>query len=240
MKIQKLLSYMRKAVEDYEMIKENDKIAVGISGGKDSLTLLKGLKALQRFYPNKFELHAISVSLGFENMNFDGIKKYCEEIDVNYTVVKTDIGEIIFNERKEKNPCSLCSKMRKGALNDMAEKLNCNKIALGHNKNDVIETLFLSLFYEGRINTFSPVTFLERKKLYSIRPLIYVPEKDIISFSKKENLPVLKNKCYVDGNTKREEIKKFISEQAGKYDYFEKKIFNAIKRSEIYGWNKEE
>lgn len=238
MNLQKLLSYVRRAVDDYNMITDGDKIAVGISGGKDSLTLLKALKALQRFYPEKFELEAVSVSLGFKGMDFSNVKHFCDELEVNYTIVETDIGEIIFNERKEKNPCSLCAKMRKGALNDMVEKLNCNKVALGHNKDDVIETLFMSLFYEGRIYSFSPVTFLDRKKIHSIRPLIYVPEKDVISFSKKESLPIVKNKCGVDGHTKREEIKKFVKQQVTAYDHFEEKIFGAIQRSEIQGWKR--
>lgn len=236
MKLQKLLSYVRRAVDDYNMINDGDKIAVGISGGKDSLSLLIALKALQRFYPAKFELEAISVSLGFDGMDFSPVKKLCDEIGVKYTVVKTDIGEIIFDARKEKNPCSLCAKMRKGALNDAVENLGCNKIALGHNRDDVIETFFMAMFYEGRIYTFSPVTFLDRKKLYSIRPLMYVPEKDIIGFARKENIPIVKNKCPVDGKTKREDMKNFIREQSLKYDNFDEKIFGAIKRSGIGNW----
>ena len=198
--------------------------------------MLIALKELQRFYPNKFEIEAISVSLGFDGMDFSPVQTLCDNIGVNYTIVKTDIAEIIFDARKEKNPCSLCAKMRKGALNDMVEKLGCNKIALGHNRDDVIETFFMSLFYEGRINTFCPITFLERKKLYSIRPLMYVPEKDVIGFVRKENIQVVKNKCPVDGYTKREDIKKFMKEQGLKYDHFEEKIFGAIKRSEIGSW----
>lgn len=236
MKRQRLLSYVRRAVDDYNMIQTGDKVAVGISGGKDSLALLIALKELQRFYPNKFEIEAISVSLGFDGMDFSPVQMLCDNIGVNYTIVKTGIAEIIFDARKEKNPCSLCAKMRKGALNDMVEKLGCNKIALGHNRDDVIETFFMSLFYEGRINTFCPVTFLERKKLYSIRPLMYVPEKDVIGFVRKENIQVVKNKCPVDGYTKREDIKKFMKEQGLKYDHFEEKIFGAIKRSEIGSW----
>ena len=174
MKLQKLLSYVRRAVEDYHMIEQGDKIAVGVSGGKDSICLLLALKHLQRFYPKKFELEAITVSLGLPGAVYDDIEAFCNEIGVHYTVVHTDIGQIIFHERKEKNPCSLCAKMRKGALNDMAEKLGCNKVALGHNKDDVVETFFMSLFYEGRINCFAPVSFLDRKQIYSIRPLMYV------------------------------------------------------------------
>jgi len=236
MKLRRLLSYVRRAVDDYNMIKDGDKIAVGISGGKDSLSLLVALKALQRFYPEKFWLEAISVSLGFKDMDFSPIQSLCDEIGVRYTIVKTDIAEIIFDGRKEKNPCSLCAKMRKGALNDMAESLGCNKIALGHNRNDIIETLFMSMFYEGRIYTFSPVTFLDRKKIYSIRPLMYVPEKEIIGFVKKENIVVVKNKCPVDGYTKREDIKNFVKEQGLKYDHFEEKIFGAVKRAGIGTW----
>jgi tRNA(Ile)-lysidine synthase TilS/MesJ len=218
------------------MIQDSDKVAVGISGGKDSLTMLLALKNMQRFYPKKYELEAISVSLGFEGMDFSPVQKFCDEIGVNYTVVETDIGQIIFDERKEKNPCALCAKMRKGALNDMVEKLGCNKIALGHNKNDVIETLFMSLFLEGRIHCFSPKTFLSRKKISSIRPLIYVPEKEVIGFARQNNLPIVKNKCFADGNTKREDFKKFIAEQSHIYDHFEEVIFGAIKRSDIEGW----
>ena len=164
MKLQKLLSFVRRAVDDYNMIQKGDKIAVGISGGKDSLSLLIALKALQRFYPKKFEIEAISVDLGFDNMSFEKINKFCNDLCVNYSIIKTDIAEIIFNQRKEKNPCSLCAKMRKGALNDKAQQLGCNKVALGHNRDDVIETFFMSMFYEGRIYTFNPVTYLDRDR----------------------------------------------------------------------------
>lgn len=239
MKLQKLLSYTRRAVEDYNMIEEGDKIAIGISGGKDSLAMLLALKNLQRFYPKKFQLEAISVSLGFKDMDFSPIQKLCDQLQVNYTVVETDISEIIFNERKEKNPCALCSKMRKGALNTKVEELGCNKIALGHNRDDVIETLFMSLFYEGRLNCFAPVTFLDRKKITSIRPLIYVPEMDIKGFANKYELPIVKNKCPADGNTKREEIKNMICQYRKKYDYFDEKIFGAIQRSNFEGWSRE-
>lgn len=240
MKLQKLLSYVRKAVEDYDMIKDGDKIAVGLSGGKDSIALLIALKSLQRFYPQKFELEVITVSLGFENMNFNSMIELCKNLEVNYTIENTNIGTIIFDERKEKNPCSLCSKMRKGALNDVAEKLGCNKIALGHNKDDVIQTFFLSLFYEGRINTFAPITYLDRKKLYSIRPLMYSREKDIKSFVNKSNIEIIKNQCPANGNTKREDMKNFIYQMEKNYTSFDEKIFGAIQRSKISGWNKNE
>lgn len=236
MKMQRLLSYVRRAVQDYDMIQDGDKIAVGISGGKDSLTLLMTLKGLQRFYPKKFELEAITVSLGFEGMDFSPIQKFCDELGVHYSIVDTQIGEIIFDARKEKNPCALCSKMRKGALNNKVEELGCNKIALGHNRDDVIETFFMSLFYEGRIHCFSPYTFLSKKKIASIRPLIYVPEKDVVGFARKQGLSIVKNKCKADGNTKREEIKNFMKNMGKDFDYFEETVFSAIKRSELEGW----
>ena len=237
MKHQKLLSYVRKAVEDYKMIDENDKIAIGISGGKDSLCTLLALCDLKKFYPKKFDIVAITVSLGFKNTNYDKIKQLCDNINVEYKIVETNIGQIIFDERKEKNPCSLCAKMRKGALNDAAEELGCNKIALGHNKDDIVETFFMSLFFEGRINTFAPLSYLDRKKLYSIRPLMYTPEKEIKSYVKKYDIPVLKSPCPVDGETKRQEIKELIENLGKTYDNLDGKIFGAIRRSAIKGWN---
>lgn len=236
MKLQQMLSLVRRAVQDYNMIEEGDKIAVGISGGKDSLAMLMVLKSLQRFYPKSFDLEAITVNLGFEGMDFSPIKDFCRELGVNYTVVDTDIGEIVFEARKEKNPCALCAKMRKGALNTKVDELGCKKIALGHNRDDVIETFLMALLYEGRIHCFSPYTYLSRRKIVSIRPLIYVPERDVIGFSKKYSLPVVKNKCGVDGRTKREEIKQLMKQLASKYDHFEERTFNAIKRSYLDGW----
>lgn len=236
MKHQKLLSYVRRAVDDYHMIEEGDKIAVGISGGKDSLCLLIALKSLQRFYPKHFELEAITVSLGLAGAVYDDIEAFCKEIDVPYTLVKTDIGQIIFYERKEKNPCSLCAKMRKGALNDKADELGCNKVALGHNKDDVVETFFMSLFYEGRINTFSPVSYLDRKKLYSIRPLMYVPEQEAKSYITKNNIQIVKNPCLADGNTKREETKQLLAQLSKDYNNLQEKVFGAIQRSYLKGW----
>ncbi len=236
MKLQKLLSYVRRAVEDYNMIEQGDKIAVGISGGKDSICLLLALKNLQRFYTKQFELEAITVSLGLPNANYDDIQRFCDEIGVNYTVVNTDIGQIIFEERKEKNPCSLCAKMRKGALNDMAEQLNCNKVALGHNKDDIVETFFMSLFYEGRIHCFSPVSFLDRKQIYSIRPLMYVPEPEIKGFIQKSGISIVKNPCIADGNTKRQETKQLLQSLSKDYKNLQEKVFGAIQRSDIKGW----
>lgn len=239
MKLQKLLSYVRRAVDDYHMIEEGDKIAVGVSGGKDSLCLLIALKHLQRFYPKHFELEAITVSLGLPGAVYDDIQALCSELGVPYSVVQTDIGQIIFEERKEKNPCSLCAKMRKGALNTKAEELGCNKVALGHNKDDVVETFFMSLFYEGRINCFAPVSYLDRSKLYSIRPLMYIPEWECRSFVKQSGIEIVKNPCLADGNTKRQETKELLEELSKKYDNLQGKVFGAIQRSQIKGWNGE-
>lgn len=240
MKLQKLLSYVRRAVEDYHMIQAGDRIAVGVSGGKDSLCLLLALKHLQRFYPQPFELEAITVSLGLPGAVYDDIRAFCAEIGVQYTLVETDIGQIIFEERKEKNPCSLCAKMRKGALNDAAERLGCNKVALGHNKDDVVETFFMSLFYEGRLNCFAPVSYLDRKKLYSIRPLIYVPEQECRSFIRNSGIQIVKNPCLADGNTKRQETKELLEALAPQYNHLQEKVFGAIQRSALQGWKKEE
>jgi tRNA(Ile)-lysidine synthase TilS/MesJ len=221
------------------MINEGDKIAIGLSGGKDSMCLLYALADLRRFYPNHFEIEAITVSLGFDGTDFSKITKICENLNVRHTVLNTDIGQIIFEERKESNPCSLCAKMRKGALNDKAQELGCNKVALGHNRDDIIETFIMSLIFEARINTFAPVSFLDRKRLYSIRPLMYVPEKETKSYVYKNNVPIVKNPCPANGNTKRQEIKELLHDLSKKYDNLDGKIFSAIQRSNIKGWIKE-
>lgn len=236
MKLRRLLSYVRRAVDEYGMIDDGDKVAVGVSGGKDSLALLLALKHLSEFYPKKFDVTGICVDLGFDGSDFSAIREFAEKNDISLHIKHTDIGEIIFDERKEKNPCSLCSKMRKGALHDAAAELGCKKVALGHNRDDCIETFFMSLFFEGRIHTFSPVTYLSRKDITSIRPLLYVPEVDIKGFANLYGLPVMKNKCPADGNTKRESMKAFIKEQGLMYDRFEEKVLGAIKRAGIDGW----
>ncbi|GKX28751.1 tRNA 2-thiocytidine(32) synthetase TtcA [Vallitalea longa] len=236
MKLQQLLSHTRKAIDTYNMIDDGDKIAIGISGGKDSLALLYALKGLQRFYPKKFEIEAITVSLGFDNFNLSGVKELCNELEINYTILDTDIGDIIFNQRKEKNPCSLCAKMRKGALNEMAVELGCNKIALGHHKEDIVETMMMSLFFEGRFYSFSPVTYLDRMKLYSIRPLMYVSERDLIGFKNKYNLPVVKSPCPADGNTKREYMKNLLNKLNNENPGLIQRLYRAIESSDIKGW----
>lgn len=236
MELQRLYSFTRKAVDDYKLIESGDKIAVGISGGKDSLTLLYALAGLRRFYPEKFELHAITVNLGFDGFNTEDIAKLCEKLEVPYTVINTDINKIVFSDRKESNPCSLCSKMRKGALNDAIKELGCNKVAYGHHKDDVIETMLLSLIYEGRFHTFSPKTYLDRTQITVIRPLLYINEADIIGFNNKMNLPVTKGKCPADGFTKREYAKNLLKSLNSENPGVKERMFTAIQQSEIKGW----
>ena len=236
MKLQQVLSYVRKAVDDYHMIEDGDKIAVGISGGKDSLTLLYALHGLQRFYPHRFTIHAVTVDLGFENLNLDKIRELCESLQVEYNIIKTDIAKIIFEDRKESNPCSLCAKMRRGALNLAVVEEGCNKVALGHHFDDVVETFMLNLFFEGRIGTFSPVTYLSRMDITVIRPLIYMPEKDVRYFASKTELPVVTSTCPADGNTERENMKQLLASIERNNKGLRYRIFGAIQRGEIDGF----
>lgn len=236
MQLQQVLSHVRKAVDDYHMIEDGDRIAVGISGGKDSLTLLHALHGLKRFYPKHFEIHAITVDLGFDNLNLDAIRSLCEELQVPYTIVKTDIGKIIFEDRKEANPCSLCAKMRKGALNTAIKEAGCNKVAYAHHKDDVVETMLLSLIYEGRFHTFSPVTYLDRMELTVIRPLIYMNEADVIGFVNKYHVPVVKSPCPADGHTKREYAGNLLKQLTRENPGVKDRMFTAIRTSRINGW----
>ena len=238
-KLQKILSKVRRAVDDYGMINNGDRIAVGISGGKDSLTLLYALAELRRFYPAHFDVIGVSLDMGHPNVSFAEVRKLCEELNVEYIVKKTDIAEIIFDIRKEKNPCSLCAKMRRGGVNDLAVELGCNKVALGHHREDVIETFFLSLFYEGRINCFSPVTYLSRRDIYVIRPLLYMPEGDIKSFAASQRLPVVPSNCPIDGHSKRQDMKDFINQKSREDKFFKTKIMHAIING-LPSWNKSE
>jgi len=205
--MQRILSHMRKAIEEYSMIQEGDKIAVCLSGGKDSITMLKGFKALQRFYPKKFEIIAISIHPGFDFFNTDLLKKICHEIDVPLFIEESHIKEIVFDIRKEKNPCSLCANLRRGIINSVAIREGCNKIALGHNQDDVLETFILNVFYTGNISTFAPVSYMDRSKVTLIRPLIYTPEKDIRGFVRRNNITVMEKNCPMDGISKRENAK---------------------------------
>lgn len=238
MKLQQLLSYTRKAIDDYQMIQAGDKIAVGISGGKDSLALLYALAHLRIFYPNSFEIIAITVDLGWGNFQLDEIKKLCDKLNVEYVTVKTDIADIIFEQRKETNPCSLCAKMRKGALNEKIKELGYNKVAYGHHKDDVVETLLLSMIFEGRLHCFAPVTYLDRMDLTVIRPLLYVNEADIIGFKNKMELPVAKSPCPMDGYTKREYAKDLVKQLNQDHPGAKERIFRAIVNGNIKGWEK--
>lgn len=241
MKLQRVLSEVRKAVDDYHMIAEGDKIAVGISGGKDSLTLLYALSSLRRFYPHPFELVAVTVDLGFANLDLTEIKKLCEKLEVTYTVVKTQIGQIVFEQRQENNPCALCAKMRKGALNEAMKQLGCNKIAYAHHMDDVVETMMLSLLYEGRFHTFSPVTYLDDTGLTVIRPLIYMKEADVIGFVRKYEVPVVKSPCPADGHTKREYVKQLLKQLNTENPGVKQRMFTAIQNGcdNLKEWNKD-
>ena len=234
--LRKILSYLRRAVDDYNMINDGDKIAVGVSGGKDSMILLNAMWELKRFYPKKFDLIGITIDMGFNDFDSSDVIKFCKEKGIPYKVVKTSIKEIIFDIRKESNPCSLCSKMRKGALNEAAKEMGFNKVALGHHFDDVIETFFLCLLYEGRIGCFSPVTYLDRTDIYQIRPLIYAHEYEIKSSAIKNNLPIIKNPCPVDGKTKRQDIKDFIKNTLKDYPDLKERVFGSLVRSDIDGW----
>ena len=212
MKLQKLYSYTRKAMDDFQMIKENDSIAVGISGGKDSLTLLYALAGLRRFYPVHYSLPAITVDLGYPDFDLTEIKALCQKLDVPYHIIPTQIVAIIKEQNKKNSPCSLCAKLRKGALNHAVIELGCNKVAYAHHKDDIIETMLLSLMFEGRFYAFPPVTHLDRSNLDVIRPLMYVPEVDVIGFKNHYTLPVVNNPCTFDGKTKRQYAKDLLQQ----------------------------
>ena len=238
MKLQQVLSRVRKACEDYNMIEDGDCIAVGISGGKDSLTLLYALAAMRHFYPKKYTLKAITIDLGFKNLDLTSIQKLCDELEVEYRIEKTDIAQIVFEERMESNPCSLCAKMRKGALNEVIKEMGCNKVAYAHHKDDVVETMLLSLFYEGRFHCFSPVTYLDRSQVVVIRPLIYMHEADVKGFVRRYNVPVVKSPCPADKKTKREYIHQVVGLLNKDIPSVKNRMFTAITDSELPGWNK--
>ena len=240
MKLQRLLSLTRQAVDTYHMIDSGDHIAVGISGGKDSLTLLYALANLRRFYPQPFSLSAITVDLGFGNMDLEPVKALCSRFSVPYRIIPTEIGKIIFEARKESNPCSLCARMRKGALNQAALELGCNKIAYAHHKDDVVETMLLSMLYEGRFYSFPPYTSLDRTGLSVIRPLMFVSEAEIKGFRNKYNLPVCKNPCPADGKTRREFVKNLTKALNQQVPGARDRMFRAVCTGNIPGWPSEE
>ncbi len=236
--MQKLLSLMRSAIDEYNMISEGDRIAVGLSGGKDSLALLKMMSELRRFYPNRFELFAITIGMGWESMDFSVAEQFCRSIDVPFVFKEGNIGRIVFDIRKETNPCSLCAKMRRGALNDAALELGCKKVALGHHYDDAVETFMLSLLYEGRLSCFQPMTYLDRKDITVIRPMLLIPERKLTAFARRADLPVVHNPCPADKHTKREDAKQLLSELEGRYPGIKGNVFGAIKRSNLKGWQK--
>lgn len=228
MKLQRLYSYVRKAIDTYEMIQEGDKIALGISGGKDSLALLYALAGMRHFYPKQYELVAITVHLGYPDFNLDKIKNLCKELDVEYYIVETEIGAITEELSQTTSPCSICAKMRKGALNDKAIELGCNKIAYAHHKDDIVETAMMSLIYEGRFHSFEPVTYLEKTKLSVIRPMMYVSEAEVIGFMNKYDLPTVKNPCPYDGHTRREYIKQLVRKINLENEGAKNRLFTAV------------
>lgn len=235
--IERILSHTRKAVEEYSMIESGDRIAVGVSGGKDSLALLCALAKLKRIIGIDYQVVGVTIDMGLEGADFSEIEALCKELEIEYHVIKTQIYEIIFNVREEKSPCSLCARMRRGALHDAAKELGCNKLALGHHFDDVVETFMLNLFFEGRIGCFRPVTYLSRKDLTMIRPLVYTHEKEIKAFATTESLPVTKAKCPADGNTERAKMKDYLAVFEREHRGLYHRIMGAIQRGEIDGFH---
>ena len=227
---------VRRAVDDYRMIEEGDRIAVGVSGGKDSMLLLAALQHLSTYYPKKFTVEAVTIELGFEGMDFTPVREYCGKLGIAYTCLKTDIKEIVFDVRREDNPCSLCAKMRRGAINDAITQRGITKLALGHHFDDAVETFAMSLLLEGRISCFRPVTFLDRSGVTQIRPLIYAGEKKIAALAQELQLPIVENPCPEDKTSKRYEIKMLLAQMAGEYPDVKSKIFGAMQRLPLPGW----
>lgn len=229
---------MRSACQQYEMIKEGDRIAVGVSGGKDSVALLAAMANLRIFYPEKFELVAITLDprFGGEDADYSAIEELCKKYDIEYIIKRTQLAEVIFDIRKETNPCSLCARMRRGALHDAAKAAGCNKIALGHHLDDVAETFIMNLFNGGTLDCFMPVTYLSRKDIYMIRPMIFARESDCARVCRKESLPTVKSKCPADGTTERQEVKEFLNSLEKKYGNVREKILGAMQRKEINGY----
>ncbi len=236
--MQKLMSYMRAAMEQYDMVQDGDRIAVGLSGGKDSVALLYALARMRLFYPEKYTLCAISLDPcfgGVEN-DYTELTQLCEKIDVPFIIKRTQIGEIIFDVRKEPNPCSLCARMRRGALHDAAKAAGCNKLALGHHMDDAVETFMMNLFNEARVGCFSPVTYLSRKDLYMIRPMLFARESDCARVVRREGLPVVKSRCPADGQTERQRTKALLNSLEKEYPDIRDKILGAMQRGHIDGF----
>lgn len=234
--MRRMLSFVRRAVDDYGMIDDGDRIAVGISGGKDSLALLATLAEMRRFYPKSYNVVAITVDMGFEGADYSPIAKFCEELGVKYRIEKTDIAKIVFDVRRESNPCSLCAKMRRGSLHAAAQAEDCNKVALGHHFDDAVETFMMNLFFEGRLGCFSPKSYLSNRKLTLIRPLLYATEKDVVYFTNKRSLPVVASLCPEDHATERENMKKLLADIERGNKGLRHRIFNAMCKGEIDGF----
>ena len=230
---------IRRCVDDYHMIEAGDSIAVGVSGGKDSLVLLRALKHLQSYYPVPFHLEAVTIDLGFEGMDFTPVAEMCRDIDVPYTLIHSDIKEIVFDVRQEDNPCSLCAKMRRGALNDVLNQRGLNKLALGHHFDDAIETFLMSLLFEGRLSCFKPVTHMTRANIWQIRPMVYAGEGTITNLADSLQLPIVENPCPMDKESKRHEIKVLIRELSARYPDLKSKVFGAMQRLPLDGWGVE-
>jgi len=233
--MKEILGCIRRADQDFGMIKAGDKVAVGVSGGKDSLLLLYAMALYRKFCPEPFELEALTLTMGMEPFDVSGIRELCERLEVPYIVRETEIGKVIFEERKEKNPCSLCAKMRRGALNELCVERGINKLALGHHRDDAEETLLLSLFYEGRLHTFQPVTYLSRTGITQIRPMLYISEKNIIHQARVLNLPVVKSPCPADGYTKRQDMKELLDYICRKIPNARDQMLSALRNKEQYG-----
>ena len=235
--MQHILGLVRRCVEDYHMIEPGDRIAVGVSGGKDSLLTLVSLARLQKFYPFSFTVEAITMEMGMPGMDFSGVAALCEKLEVPYTRIQVPVYQIIFEERKEKNPCSLCAKLRRGSLNTALTDLGIRKIALGHHYDDAIETLLMNLLFEGRIGCFQPVTYLDRTGITQIRPLLYCREEDIRRAAQRLRLPVVHNPCPANGHSRRQEVKELIAGLEGRYPDIKQKLFGSLQRYPLYGWN---
>lgn len=233
--MQKMTGLVRRCVDDYNMISAGDRIAVGVSGGKDSLVLLVLLAGLREYFNKPFELEAITIDMGL-GMDYSGVEALCRQWKVPYTIVKTEIAPIIFDHRKEKNPCSMCAKMRRGALNQAILERGFNKLALGHHYDDAVETFAMNLLFEGRIGCFQPVTNLDRSGIVQIRPMLYIHEKTVDNFAKRMELPILENRCTVDKTTKREEVKQLIFELSKTYPDLKERIFGAMQRLPLDEW----
>lgn len=238
--MQHILGQVRRCVEDYHMIEAGDKVAVGVSGGKDSLLTLTALARLRDFYPISFQLEAITLETGTPGMSFDAVAELCRELEVPYTRIHVPVYQIVFEERKEKNPCSLCAKLRRGSLNTALTDRGIHKIALGHHYDDAIETLLMNLLFEGRIGCFQPVTYLDRTGITQIRPLLYCREDDIRRTVERLRLPVVHNPCPANGSTRRQEVKDLIHQLEGRYPDIKQKLFGSLQRYPLYGWNLEQ